>query len=89
MNVYVDVLSPCLPNKNWKYHFSCHLIADSLTGLHSFAVRLGLKTSWFQKNTIPHYDLTANKRRLAVKLGAIEIDKKQFAELLRKQRLYK
>lgn len=87
MSVYVDPIMICTPNKNWRYKFSCHLVADTVAELHSFAACLGLKRSWFQNKIIPHYDLTANKRREAVKLEAIEIDKKKFAELFRKQRI--
>jgi len=32
-----------------------------------------LKRTWFQNKRIPHYDLTANKRRQAVSLGATEV----------------
>lgn len=85
MSVYVDPLLPCILNKNWKYNYSCHLVADTITELHEFAMWLGLKPSWFQNKTIPHYDLTSNKRKQAVKLGAVEIDKKQFAKF-KKQR---
>lgn len=87
MSVYVDSISPCMPNKNWKYRHCCHLVADTIDELHSFAACIGLKRDWFQNKTIPHYDLTRNKRKLAVKYGAIEIDNKQFVELLKKQRL--
>ena len=73
MSVYVDKIMACTPNKNWKYQYSCHLIADTVAELHSFAACLGLKKSWFQAKTLPHYDLTRNKRRQAVKLGAMEM----------------
>lgn len=52
---------------------SCHLSADSTEELHEFATRLGLKRAWFQGGRMPHYDLTPNKRRQAVQLGAIEM----------------
>lgn len=87
MSAYVDSLLPCVTNKNWKYNHCCHLVADSLAELHAFAACLGLKREWFQNKTMPHYDLTRNKRKLAVELNAIEIDRKQFVELLKKQRL--
>jgi DNA topoisomerase IB len=55
---------------------SCHLIvAGKLEDLHVFAKRLGLRREWFQGNASwPHYDLTPNKRKLAISLGAIEIE---------------
>ncbi len=75
MAVYVDILL--------KYEFkgapkcfnsgSCHMYADSLEELHDFAKKLGLKRSWFQETKLlNHYDLVLSKRKLAVKLGAIE-----------------
>lgn len=75
MSVYVDYNQPCLPNKNWKYKSVCRMMADTITELNNFAISIGLQKGWFQnKNTrFPHYDLTPNKRKLAIKYGAIEI----------------
>ena len=82
--VYVDVLSPCLRNKNWKYDKSCHLFADTVTELNIFAQSIGLKLSWFQGHTyFPHYDLTANKRLQAIKNGAKEVDKRFIANFIK------
>lgn len=53
---------------------SCHLTTDGLLDeLHAFAMRLGLKRAWFQAGSIPHYDLTPNKRLQALRLGAVEV----------------
>ena len=72
--IYVDSLRSCIPNHKWRWNESCHLFADSLEELHEFALKLGLKRSYFQAGSIvPHYDLTANKRKEAVKKGADEI----------------
>lgn len=87
MSVYVDDMAPCLRNRCWRYNQACHLVANTVAELHQFAAKgLGLKRSWFQNKTVPHYDLTVNKRKLAVKLGAIEIDKKSLAQKIREQR---
>lgn len=86
MSVYVDPISVCIPNKNWRHNSACHLIGDTIAELHSFAASLGLKRSWFQDKTIAHYDLTVNKRRQAISLGAIEIDVKTFMKKMRRQR---
>ena len=48
-----------------------HLWADDLEELHAFAKKLGLKRAWFQDKRLKHYDVTANKRLQALKLGAI------------------
>jgi len=62
------------------------MVADSEEELHYFAGRMGLFRSWFQRGSLPHYDLTKGMRLLAVKLGAVEIDQKKFVELMRKFR---
>lgn len=69
----------------WKLGPSCHLLADSVEELNEFAISIGLKLSWFQPakgGAMPHYDLTVNKRKQAVKKGAIEIDRYQLVEML-------
>lgn len=70
MAVYVDRLL----NHGWRLGRSCHLTADSLQELHEFAENLGMKRRWFQvsRKGVPHYDLTAARRKVAVFLGAIE-----------------
>jgi len=73
----VDRLRSCEPRPGWWYDQFCHLRSDSdnLLELHGFAIRLGLEVAWFQRGrgVHPHYDLTSEKRRLAVKLGAVEV----------------
>lgn len=51
----------------------CHMLADSLEELHEFAQKLGMKREWFQDGSAPHYDLSKERRALALKLGAIEV----------------
>lgn len=80
--VYIDpdrsvVMFPTMPS--WRFRFACHLVADSLEELHAFAARLGLRRSWFQdRQDLPHYDITQNKRRVALKLGAQEISHREL-----------
>lgn len=71
--IYVDALI------DWGVKFGragpewCHMTADTLEELHAFAERLGLKKAWFQDHKRhPHYDLTRNKRAMAVRFGAKE-----------------
>ena len=74
MAVYVDGMQPCIPNSKWKYKTVCHLMADTIKELHSFALGIGLQKAWFQNDKrFPHYDLTTNKRRLAVKHKVIQM----------------
>ncbi len=66
--IYVDAAIHAWRGKKW-----CHLFSEDLAALHVFADRLGLRRSWFQcppKASWPHYDITAAKRREAIRLGA-------------------
>ena len=68
MPVYVDNVR--IPSRGGIW---CHLVADSLDELHSFAKRLGLKRQWFQHAaSYPHYDVTISMREKALRLGAAE-----------------
>ena len=88
--IYVDEMTVCMKSDHWHYNRSCHLVADSVKELHEFAGLLGLRMEWFQKwPHIPHYDLTEGMRWKAIRLGAIEIDRKKFAEIVKKYRLEK
>ncbi len=86
MGVYVDDIRLVIKNKNWPYSKACHLVADTTRELHIFAIRLSLRRSWFQTNTIPHYDLTENKRAQALRFGALEITDKRLVEMIREYR---
>lgn len=81
MAVYVDPLFNCRPfaKPGTLFHRvgqSCHMYADSDEELHELAQRIGLKREWhqpFPTHRLSHYDLTPPKRRMAVRLGAIEV----------------
>lgn len=71
MTVYVDQF----PAKGWgKWNSGGHMMTTDIDELHDLARRCGLRRSWFQDKRIPHYDLTASKRSIAVSLGAVEIE---------------
>ena len=79
MAVYVDPLI----NYGWHLGPSCHLTADTEEELHAFAIKIDMKRSWFQVSKgkeIPHYDLIKSKRDKAIKLGAIELTRRQMVE---------
>lgn len=42
------------------------------------ADKLGVSRRWFQNLRYPHYDICKSKRALAVKLGAVEIGRREF-----------
>jgi len=87
MTVYVDPAiwpasvrnGPVVHTSNW-----CHMTADSLPELHRFATRLGLRRSYFQDGTFPHYDLTSGMRFKAIRFGAVEIQTRQSPDIARK-----
>jgi hypothetical protein len=85
--VYIDPLI----DYGWRLGPSCHLTADSIEELNKFAMSIGMKLSWFQegKGSMPHYDLVASKRRLAVKYGAKELTRRGAGERYRNYRLSK
>lgn len=82
MAVYVDSLR----DYGWRHGPSCHLIADSIDELMEFAVGMGLEREWFQAKSTPHFDLTAEARKLAVEHGAIELDQRQLVAKIRELR---
>ena len=82
MAVYVDRLC----NYGWRHGPSCHLIADSVDELIQFAVSMGLRPEWYQPKSSPHFDLTADAREVAVRMGAIELDNRAFVGKLRQLR---
>lgn len=89
--VYVDALIGYPRTKGWRYGKSCHLFVDyetSLEVLHDFARRIGMKHEWFQVSNsgLPHYDLTAARRLVAIQNGAIEASRHKIVEVLRKHR---
>lgn len=60
-----------------------HIKADTLTELHTFAARIGLRREWFQdKPGHPHYDaITPAKRRRAVAAGARVITPREMVKI--------
>jgi hypothetical protein len=61
-------------------HRRCgHLVSDaSLDELHEFAESLGLRREWFQMKSIPHYDLTGELYRLALRRGATLVSSREI-----------
>lgn len=63
---------------------TCHMIADTANELHNMAAKIGMMRSWFQDRRVPHYDICMKRKALAIKAGAIEINRRQTVELMRK-----
>lgn len=66
---------------------SCHMATDGdLEELHRLAERIGLKRAWFQAHrSVPHYDLTPNKRMAALRAGAVATSPQEFVRLCRRR----
>jgi hypothetical protein len=69
MTAYVD---PAVFKKSATGRKSyCHMVADTLAELHSFASMIGIKPHFYHRHrTMPHYDLTAEQRMVAIQFGA-------------------
>lgn len=67
----------------------CHMLADTDAELHAMADQVGVARKWHQKAGTPHshYDVALSKRALAVRLGALEIDRRGVAAVVRQKRL--
>jgi hypothetical protein len=65
----------------WRFwHRRCgHLVSDhSIEELHQFAEGLGLRREWFQRKSVPHYDLTGEHYELALERGAILVSSREI-----------
>lgn len=56
----------------------CHMVASTVEELNDMALQIGLKVANKHNN---HYDVTKNKKILAIRYGAIEVDAKVGAAL--------
>ena len=87
MPVYVDDLLPVDTyragafGRQWRY--ACHLVADTGAELDDIRKRLNLHPSWRHGD---HYDLTSNKRRLAIKHGAVAVTTREMVRIRKQQR---
>lgn len=79
MPVYVDKA-----RNKFRRMIMCHMLADTPEELHAMAKKLSLQTRWFQHAGTPHYDLALNKRKQALLLGAVEIERREVVELIRR-----
>ena len=64
-----------------------HMLADTVSELHAMADRIGIQRRWFQSgSSVPHYDICLSKRRLALQCGAVEVDRRELATLVKRLR---
>lgn len=88
MAVYVDnvAIKADVPNGGRTVRAAwCHMTADTTEELNAMADRIGLRRSWIQFPATwkEHYDLTATRRRSAVRAGAVEVDAREHIKWLR------
>lgn len=62
------------------------MIADTPDELHQMAKMIGLKMKWYQRTSIPHYDLTESMRDRAILNGAEELERTPFVDKVREIR---
>lgn len=84
--VYVGEVFKCLtlPGHSWMHDMAAHLEADTESELDAFAEGIGLRSDWKQppnaRHPWPHYDVTANKRCLAIRRGAVAQTNRECAD---------
>lgn len=83
MTVYVD--KEQIPYRGM---LMCHMLADSTDELLRMADTIGVQRRWIQKRGTyrEHFDICLSKRALALKAGAVEIERAQLSALLRARR---
>jgi len=79
MAVYVDSAMIVWGRGRWS-----HMTADTLEELHAMARNIGMLREWFQdKERHPHYDVTKTRRQEAIKLGAIQLSRRDYVRKVR------
>lgn len=81
MGVYVDQ-----ERNRFGRMVMCHMFADTLAELHAMAAAIGMDRAWFQPLSFPHYDVSLSRREVALRLGAIEVDRQRGCEIRRAKR---
>ncbi len=85
MTVYVNV-------PIWERHgrLWCHLLGDDEQELHAFAAAIGCPRGRYQQRParpwVDHYDIDEQRRRLALRHGAIELTRREVCELIARKR---
>lgn len=83
MTVYVDDMRAPFGRM-----IMCHMIADTTAELVAMADAIGVSRRWIQNEGTPreHFDISLSKRRAAVRLGAVEVDRRRLGLLLQAKR---
>ena len=83
MSVYVDDM-----RANYGRMIMCHMLADTTAELLFMADRIGVARRWLQDagTDREHFDIALSKRAEAVRLGAIQIGKRELMHVMRRKR---
>lgn len=81
MPVYID--NARIP---YRRMLMSHMIADTPEELHAMAAAIGMKRSWFQPRSFPHYDVCVGRREDAMQRGAISVTRRELALHMRRLR---
>ena len=83
MAVYVD-------NFNAKFQgmIMCHVIADSQLELLEFMDKIGVQRKWIQyvDTYNEHFDISLSKKKIALSKGAIEINFRDYANMVNERK---
>jgi hypothetical protein len=93
LSVYVDSLFTMQSREKVAFrvgsrhgHRWCHMFADTEAELLEMAKKIWMRPQWIQRTSLVHFDLVPPRRAKAVKLGAIEVDRKQYLEIRKRLR---
>lgn len=82
MSVYVDDMQA-----KFGRMVMCHMLADSEAELLEMADKIGVPRKWYQrpgmaKTSTPHFDIALTKKALAIRHGAIALDRHKDPDLM-------
>ena len=82
MAVYVDDMYKYEMGKFGRMKMS-HMIADTTDELIQMAEKIGVNVKWIQKKGTfqEHFDISLEKRKLAVENGAIELTMRELSKI--------
>lgn len=62
----------------------CHMIADTTEELMAMVDKIGVNRKWIQEQGTykEHFDICLEKKKLAIKAGAIEIGFRDYARMV-------
>lgn len=78
MSVYVDRAS-----NRYGRMIMCHMTADTLEELLAMVDKIGVDRKHLQTGKFVHFDICKSKRELAVKYGALQVDRRMMPALAR------